>query len=350
MPAETQLSGGLFRIVHNGTELSGELLQAMEKVVVEEEINLPAMFVLTFNIINFVDGSFRGMDLETFALGDEIKIFMGMDETVEMMTGEITALEPHFGTRSFMEIRGFDRLYKLRFGRYRRSFIEMKDSDIASQIASGAGLNPETEDTGTTHAYLFQNNQTNYEFLSSRAERIDYELAVDDKTFYFRPSQEDKTAEIALQYGIDLENFTTRLRTITEGSEVEVRGWDIINKEEISATSGSGSERSTMGGNESGFSLSEAVAASPIAIVDYAVVDATDAENLGKARYNNIIKKFMEGNGTANGNPQIRAGKTIDITGIGQRFSGPYYVIAATHSLEVGGEYACRFKVRRSGI
>jgi len=347
---EQQLSGGLFKIVLNGTELSGELFQAMEKVVIEDEVNLPTMFALTLNIVNFVDSSYRGLDLETFKLGDEVKIFMGMDKTEEMMTGEITALEPTFGAQSSMEIRGFDRLYRLRFGRLRRSFVEMKDSDIASSMASEAGLSPEVEDTATTHMYLFQNNQTNFEFLNSRAARIDFEMAVADKTFLFRPSQEDKTPAVSLVLGKEIESFTTRLRLITEGSEVEVRGWDVQKKEAITATAAGGSERSKMGGKSTGFELSEAVSPSPTAIVDTAVVDATDAENLGKARYNSIIKQFMTGEGTANGNPLIRAGKTIAINGAGERFSGAYYVTASTHSFTVGGSYFTKFKVKRTGI
>ena len=350
MTAETQLSGGRFKIEHNGSELTGDMFQAVEKVMVDEEINLPTMFVITFNIVNFVDGTFKGLDLETFKLGDEIKIYMGMDQTEQMMTGEITALEPHFGTLSYMEIRGFDLLYKLRYGRYRRSFIDMKDSDIASSIASDIGLTPNAEDTATRHAYLFQNNQTNYEFLMRRASRIDYELKVKDKTFYFQPSQEDKTPEITLEYGIELESFTTRLRVITEGSKVEVRGWDVQKKEEITFTAASGSERTKMGGKNSGFDLSEAVSASPTAIVDHAVVDATDAQKLGKARYNSMIKQFMNGEGLANGNPKIRAGNTIEIIGIGQRFSGIYYLTAATHTLRTGGSYLSKFKVKRTGI
>ncbi|MBF8277359.1 MAG: phage protein [Candidatus Brocadiaceae bacterium] len=80
----------------------------------------------------------------------------------------------------------------------------MKDSDIASSIASEVGLSPDVEDTGTVYPYVFQNNQTNFEFLLERAWRIGYEMLVDDKTFIFRKSQEDKSPQLTLQYGIDV--------------------------------------------------------------------------------------------------------------------------------------------------
>lgn len=351
MSTDDQLSGGKFTISLNGSDLPDELFQAIEKVVVEDEINLPTMFTLRFNIESYAEGDFKGIDLETFKIGDEVKILMGMDTTEEMMTGEITALEPTFGEQSFMEIRGFDRLHRLRFGTHRRSFLEMKDSDIASDIASEAGLTPQVEDTGTTHKYLFQNNQSNFGFLSMRAARLNYEIMANNKNFIFRVSQEDKEPEISMEYGIDLERFTATLRAITEGSEVEVRGWDVQKKEEITYTIASGSETTKMGGDESGFEISEALSASSIAIVDNTVVDTQDAENLGKAKYNAMIKQFISGEGrVVAGNPLVRAGKTVEILGVGERFSGIYYVNSTVHIVGVDDAYQTIFKVRRTGI
>jgi phage protein D len=226
----------------------------------------------------------------------------------------------------------------------------MKDSDIASSLASEGGLSAQVDDTGTVHPYLFQNNLSNYDFLIERAKRIGYEILNDDKTFIFRKSQEDKAPALTLEYGLDLDRFSIQLKTLSEGSAIEVKGWDIKKKSEITATAQSGSETSTMGGQESGYQLSQSsFSESPLAIVDEAVVDATDAENISKAHYNSLLKEFISGEGTCSGNAAIRAGTTLEIQGLGDRFSGNYYVIAATHSIDQQG-YTTTFKVRRTGI
>jgi len=339
-----------FRLFLNGSELTRELVSAVEGVSLEDEINLPAMFTIKFNIIDFLNGTWRGIDLNTFKPGDTVKVFLGTDSTVEMMTGEITSLELTFAKPSFMEVRGYDRLHRLRFGTKRRSFKDVKDSDIASSIASEVGLSSQVDDTGTVYPYIFQNNQSNYEFLLERAKRIGYEMLVDDKTLIFRRSKEDKTPEITLNYDMDLENFSVQLRTLTEGSEVEVRGWDVKNKNEITSSASSGSETTTMEGKESGYMLSEdAFGGSSVAVLDEPVIDSTDADALAKARYNSMLREFMTGEGKCSGNPDIRAGKTVRITGIGDRFSGTYYVISTVHSIDDEG-YATTFKVRRTGI
>lgn len=351
MAEDSLIKTGAFKLFHNGSELSDDLLSSIEKIDVEDEINLPSMFAIRINIVDFMNGSWRGIDLEQFKLGDEIKILMGMDETTEMLVGEIAALEPTFGSRSFMEIRGFDRLHKLRFGTYRRSFKEMKDSDVASSIASDVGLTADVESSETTHEYLFQNNQSNFDFLIGRANRIDYELRVEDKTFIFRKSQEDKSPELTLTLDSELDQFSARLRAITQGSKIGVRGWDVKNKEEITASAESGSENSKMDGNETGYELSEsAFGVSETAIVDSVVVDSADAEMQAKARYNTLLKSFLSGEGEGPGNALIRAGITVEIKGVGERFSGSYYVTSSTHSFSFDEGYKTKFKVKRTSL
>jgi phage protein D len=339
-----------FKVLLNGTELSKELFFAIYGITIEDELNLPSMFTIKFNIVDFTNGDWRGVDLKTFKLGDTVKVSMGIDSSVDMMTGEITSLDYIFGDLCYLDIRGYDKLHRLRFGAMRRSFKDMKDSDIASSIASEVSLTVEAEDTGTVRPYVFQNNQSNYEFLIDRARRIGYEILVDDKTFIFRKSQEDRSPEVTLEYGKDLQSFSVQINTLTEGSEVEVRGWNVKDKEEISFTASKGSENTKMSGKESGYDLSEnAFLASSVSIVDDVVLDSKDAEDIAKAKYNIMLKEFLTGEGECIGNPNIRAGKTIEIKGLGDRLSGTYYVVSTVHSINQG-EYTTTFKVRRTGV
>lgn len=340
---------GNFRIYLNGTELPESTLICIEGIAYEDEINLPAMFTIKYNIIDFFKGAWRGIDLETFRLGDVIKLSMGFDNLKDMMTGEIASIEPTFDHPAFMIIRGYDRLYKLRFGTKIRSFNNVKDSDVASKIASEVNLSPDVEGTGTMFPYLFQNNQTNYDFILSRAKRIDYEIMVDDKRFIFRKSKEARSPVLTMEYETDLTRFSAKLKTMTEGSKVEVRGWDVKKKEAIVSSASSGSENSKMGGRESGFSLStKAFGQSPITIVDDRIIDASEGNSIGKATYNTFLMEFLTGEGECSGNPDIKAGITIKIEGIGERFSGIYYILSTVHAIE-DGTYTTRFKARRTG-
>lgn len=333
----------------NGTPLKPEFNVAVKELAIEEELNLPAMFSFKMSLIKPEDYSYQGIDLKTFKPGDEIKIAMGEDRKQDLVSGEITALEVEFDEESFLEVRGYDWLHRLRFGTKRRSFKAIKDSDLVAKIAGDHGLSAQATSTATQYEYLFQNNQTDYEFLLERAQRIGYEIMVSGKNLIFRPSQEGTGPVATLQNRLDVKRFFVQLKTLAVGSSIEVRGWDVRNKQEIVGKAKSGDETATMG-QDSGVKLSQKIVASPIAYVNQLVKDVSEAEAIAKAQYNTIIKEFIQGEGICYGNPAIRAGKTIELKGFGERFSGKYYVIAVSHLITEEEGYLTKFKVKRTGI
>lgn len=339
-----------FKIILNETSIPDHLLLNVIEVKFEDEINLPSLFSIKFNIVDFMKGDTKGIDLKTFMIGDTVKLFLGIDEHVKFLTGEITSLDFSFENAPFMEIRGYDMLHRLRFGNLRRSFKNMKDSDIASFIASEINLTPEIEATGTKYPYIFQNNLSNYEFLIERAKRIGYEILADDKTFIFRKSKENQSPAITLEYRKNLQSFKLRMKALTEGSKVEMRGWDIKGKKEITSTALKGSENTKMSGKESGFEITDSFFKSEgMVFIDNMIIDPDEAENIAKAKFNLMLKEFIAGEGKCIGNPVIRAGKTIEIKGLGDRISGIYYIISTVHSIR-NGAYNTTFKVRRTGV
>ncbi len=340
-----------YKLLLNDNELPVELRTAVEAVTFEDELNLPGMFVIKLNIIDFENGNWRGVDLNAFKPGDPFELWIGIDNTLRMISGEITSLELTLEEHSFMEICGYDRLHRLRFGKKRRSFKDTSDSDLAATIAGEYGLAAQVEDSGVVHPYLFQNNQSNYEFLYERAQQIDYEMLVDDRDFYFRRPQLDSAPVLTLRYKLDFDSLSIQIRTLTEGSTVEVRGWSVNDKSVITASATDGSENSIMSGRESGFGLSkQEFGESAVAVIDKKVLDANEAETIAKAKYNALLKEFVTGECKCNGDPRLRTGKTVEITGIGQRFSGIYYIVSTTHSINRDEGYKTSFKIRRTGI
>lgn len=341
-----------FKITVNGSAISEDLWNNIVSIVVEEEINLPTMFSITMEIPDEeLKENWEGLDLATFKPGNPVKISMGADDAVELMSGEITAMDFHFDASPKLEIRGYDKMHRLRFGTKTRSFTEKKDSDLVSTIASESGLSADAEATTTVYPYIFQNNQSNYAFLLERAYRIGYELMVNGDKLIFRKSKETETPESThvFKYGVNLESFYLSMSVLTRGSAVEVRGWDIKQKKEIVHNADTSSADSKMGGSQSGHEFSSSLKTSPISVLYESVLDATDAENIAKALHNNTLESFITGIGLYIGDVQIRAGKTIKIEGIGDKFTGTYYVYSTIHSVDYDG-YRTVFKVRKTGI
>jgi phage protein D len=100
----------------------------------------------------------------------------------------------------------------------------------------GSNLSNGTIDTsGAPHDYVFQENQTNMEFLRERAARIGFELFIQDGKLNFRkPSKVGDP--LALKWLKDLHSFRVRVSSAEQVSEVEVRGWDYTRKRPIVET------------------------------------------------------------------------------------------------------------------
>lgn len=341
---------GAVKIFRDGVELGPDIMSNIYSVIVEDEINLPTMFSIAIGMQDIEQGEWRGIDMNSFSPGDEIKIEMGLNETQSIVTGEIVSIEPHFDNPAILELHGFDFMHRMRFGTYRRSFQQIKDSDLASQFAQDAGMSAEVDDTDTIHPYLFQNNISNYDFLLTRANQIDYELIVEDNRLMFKRSGVDGEPVTSLAYGIDLVKFSAKLTALPKGGEIEVRGWDVAKKEEITATARSGSERTLMGGAKSGYAWSESFGPSNDAIIDQIIIDVQDAEKKAKASYNRQLMNFIKGKGETIGNPLLRRGKTVEFTGLGDKFSGIYYIVGSKHVYRFDEGYTTVFSVRRTGI
>lgn len=340
-----------YKVKLNGSEFSKEWLSAIEEIIVEDEINLPAMFSIQLSMVDYLNGKWRGIDLKAFKPGDKIEVFLGLDKVQPMISGEITSLSLNLSDHSQLELRGYDFLHRLRMGTRNKTFIKKKDSEIASEIIKEHGLTAVVDDTKTIYSYMFQNNQSNYEFLITRAAMLDYEIYAEDKKIHFIKSRAKKSPEIPkLTFRKDFQQLDLELRSLTRGSKVEVRGWDVKEKKEITAKAKKGDEVTKMGGKESGYDLiSKSVSESPIALSAESLVDMSEAQSIATAAYNSLLKDFITGEGKCYGNSVLKAGKTVELLGMDDRFSGIYYIVSTIHTVNSKG-YTTIFKVKRTGI
>jgi len=76
-------------------------------------------------------------------------------------------------------------------------------------------------------------------------------------------------------------------------------------------------------------------------------VSQGEALQIAKGKFNDMLVTFITGEGTAIGNTNIRAGEVLELQGLGQRFSGLYYVTSASHSIDQRG-YTTKFTVERN--
>ncbi|MCC5637949.1 VgrG-related protein [Nostoc sp. CHAB 5844] len=346
----------------DGTNASADLINDILQITVEESLHLPGMFTLVIR-----NDYFPGLTEEKtwkhqslFAIGKKIKIGFVSSTTQNVdfenaeqgyvLEGEITAIEAEFtsGSQAPIVIRGYDVSHRLHRGRYNRSFQNVTDSDVVNQIIGELGIAAGTV-TSTTivHDYIFQENQTNMEFLRERAARLGFELYVQDGKLNFRQPAQDQS--LSLKWLEDIHNFRVRVSSAEQVSSVEVRGWDYTKKQPIISTA-STEQVITNTDNGKGSQTSTKFSLQPkMIVVDKPVFSVNEAQKIAQALCNELGGEFIAADAKGEGNPDIRPGKVIKLTDMGS-YSGSYYVTETRHLFHER-KFMTEFSVRglRSG-
>ncbi|NER38966.1 MAG: phage late control D family protein [Oscillatoria sp. SIO1A7] len=320
-----------------------------------QDLEAPAMFELKLNSWDTLKSEITWLDDELLEIGNTVEVQIGYrnnknskDNLKKILIGEITGLEPEFSEESSPSAiaRGYDLLHRLVRGRKTRSFTNMKDSSIASQIAREHNLGDRVKDSNVKLDYVLQANQTDLEFLLKRARLIGYELFVEGKDLYFQPPQNNETEVLTLEWGQGIIEFYFNLSTMSQVDMVEVYSW---NPQQKKALIGKANQTEKMQGSKSGpDKTKKAFGKSTYSIVKEPVYTQEEADKVAKGQFNDMALDYITGEGTCVGHPELRAGKTIEIKGVGKRFSGLYYVTYANHLYSEESGYCTEISVRRN--
>ena len=187
-----QLLTPSFKILIDGQPLEARIESRVLFIKAESNLEILDMFE-----IRFYDFDLELVNSDDLAIGKSVEVKLGYQESqlITVADCEIVSLEPEYppGGAAYLTVRGYDKSFRLSREKKSRSFVEMKDSDIANQIAREMGLTPNVDATTEVHPYVFQRNPTNLEFLLERAQRIMYEMYIDGNDLYFRRPQSDQS-------------------------------------------------------------------------------------------------------------------------------------------------------------
>lgn len=328
-----------------GTALTNEEVNLIIETTVDQHAHLPDMFTIRFN-----DPQMELLDSKKFDLTKEVEI-SGIPESgskVQLIKGEITALEPEFqeGRTFVLVIRGYDKSHRLFRESKSQAFLNIKDSDLASQFAGNAGLSAQVDATSTVYDHLYQDNQTDLAFLMQRAWRIGYECFVDEGKLYFRKPP-SSTSEVTLTWGEDLITFYPSMTLAEQVDSVEVKGWDTKKLEAIVGQAKKGTLYPKNGDSKDGAKWAGTFGTGKHTLVDVPVVSQAEANTIAQARLNELSGAFVDADGKAIRRPDIKAGKFVKLEELGTRMSGKYMVTQATHIFNNDG-LLTHFTVRGS--
>lgn len=359
-----------FEVKLRGRPLGKDVVRDIVQVTYKDSIQEVDSFDITINNWDAEERAYKyiNADQNLFDPGKELELWMGYfgkDSLRLMIKGQITSLRPNFPSagQPTLVIAGLNLLHKLRRKQESHAYAKMTDSQIAKQIEGRLGIKIRTDPTAAANEkpydYLFQDNQYDIIFLMERARRIGYDLFVEetgqngqseDSQLYFGPSDNIRRVTYKLKFGATLIDFQPELTTAAQVGEVTVKGWDAKRKKPISQTA-TRKDIKTKGVGQKGNQevIEQSFNQRQEIIADRPVNSEEEAKKMAVAALESIAKDMVKGSGSTVGLPDLRAGSIALMDGMGDRFSGRYFLTSTTHTISDGG-YTTHFECRREEV
>jgi phage protein D len=284
------------------------------------------------------------VDDPRLAPGSSVEVELGfLGQRRPVFWGEIVGLdlEASASDRAVVTINAYDILHRLGRGERQAKYEKTTCAGIVRSIAQtiykiAADARDDVE-ADPENPVVFQENKSDFEFLTLLAEKIQYELFVDasGKKLVFRKSQLGQPAALALDARQDLVQFSARLDASGQLGGVEVRSFDSDNKKPIKVVLANPDSLDRRYGSAPSQSL----------ITDQPLLTQEEAQAHAEAELLRIRARYLTASGTCFGRTELRPGLMIRITELGDRFGGDFHVTAATHTLSPSGGFRTSFEL-----
>ena len=344
MPGESRTLVPLYRIVIDGQELDPVEANFVHQIKVTDFLRLPDICTLQVGYPAESEGNpFQKLDDSPFEVGAALEVKLGSTNdrtTKSIFKGEIVTIEPSFQAGSAsMVVRAYDKSHRMMRSRKQRTFMDVTISDIVKKVCSENGLSAQVERSGDKLDIVVQNSETDWDFIWRLAQRIGFELTVDDtKAVFEKPSTGSEAVE--LTYPEDLHGFRPRITAVQQVQTVNVRGYDSKSKRVVVGTESAPTQIT-----EAGITRGQVRDKFPGAVIEIggqSFSSQGEAVAMAKATLNQLANAYLAAEGECDGNPLIKAGTRLKIKGVGQKYSGTYRVAKAVHTLTAGG-YVTQF-------
>jgi phage protein D len=338
-----------------------DLFADLLELEVEEDHRLAAAFRLRLATYKQDDGLWAYLDDDRLRLWNKLSISVALDDEEQpLIEGYITQLRPHIDPdedQSFVEVLGMDATCLMSLEEKIKDWPGKSDSDIAREIFQNYNLLAEVDDTGVVHEEMITTiiqRESDIQFLKRLARRNGFECFVEgDHGFFRRPVlSAAPLPTLAAHFGdeTNLVSFQAHADAMRP-TNVRMRQIDPIAKELQDATFESGDQRA-LGRDTAADVTAPPSGITPRLYVKHAVATSlAEMENFGRAIYDEA-EWFVEARGEVDGSlydAVLRARHLVPIKGVGERFSGVYYVAGVRHLFR-DERYTQQFRARRNAL
>lgn len=317
-----------YDVLVDGVDLAPEDKDRIKEICVIDYLRLPDVCTVEVTYPRA-----DGIDTQPFEIGKQIEIRLGAAAELvphTLFKGQIVTIEPEFGSHGCsVLVRAFDRSHVLNRSRQARTFQNQTSSDIVEKIVREAGLTPQCDPSGEPYDFIQQDNETNWDHIWRHADRIGFEFVVEDTTAYFRKPRAE--SDVELVWPETLYSFSPRVTAVQQVREVTLLAQDPKTKSAIESNATSPEQIAQIGVERQ--KVADAFDSAPLHVATEPVKSKAEGDALTQALLDRLADGYVAAHGHAKGNPKIKAGAKVTVSGVGSTFSGTYRVAMSKHVL-----------------
>jgi phage protein D/phage baseplate assembly protein gpV len=298
-------------------------LRALTEVRVRQALSVPSQCELVFadppGLLDVPARVRPGARLDVAVRGHATALFRG----------EVTAVEHVFEADGGREvrIRAYDLSHRLRRRQTVRAHVRVTARGLAEELATAAGLTVDAAADGPTHEWLVQHRRSDLELLVDALERCGLFYTVRDGCLHLI-TLEGLGEPLPLVLGTSLQEARLELNADAACRDVEVAGWDTARAQPFL-----GRAALARSGRDVPARLAHATTGTR-SVFERGVPGQPHADALAQAELDVRTASEVRLWGVADGDPRLRPGARVALSGVGEAFAGRHVLSTALHTID----------------
>ena len=313
-------------ITANGTLLRPEEIVALGDVRILQRLSCPALCELTFHDppgpLSLPAALNPGSTLRVTVAGFDQPLFVG----------EVTAAELHYDPKNgrMLRIRGYDLLHRLRKRQSVRAHVQVTLEDLAQDLTADLGIAVSAAETGPLWQRLIQHQGSDLQFLAEAMEQCGLYMTLRDGVLHVM-TLAGVGNPIPLELGEQLLEAKLEVNGESSRRKVTALGWNPL-------------DTGVYQGRASNSRVGRSVAAEvppgqvggtgELELVGKTLEDYRHAEAVAQGELDNFAAREVTFWGIAGGDPSLRPGTPVDISGVAEQVAGRFVLTSVNHTID----------------
>lgn len=310
----------------DGSALTTEDLQTLSEVRVQQCLSLPTLCELSF-----INQKSTATGIAHLTPGAALRVAIAGQEE-PLFAGQVTAIEQIYAPDHGREVRvrGYDLLHQLRKRQTVRAHVQVTPRDLAHELVADLGLTVQAAEPGPLWAQLIQHSQSDFDLLQESAEKCGLYLALRGNVLHLLTLQ-GTGEEMPLVLGDTLLEARIEINADALYRSVTAEGWNSarmeIHKSQVAQARVKGPMAAELvptrvGGN------------GKRALVNEGTLSDAHATGIAQAELDRRTAREVTLWGVAEGDPRLRPGTPVRVTGVAETGEGRYILASVTHSID----------------